>query len=1709
MPSQMGVLRPSPSARIRLRWLLLALVLAVAVPTLAVGLVATWQAATGERDAAEARLRDTARALALAVDREINTYRSTLAGLAGAVTLDGPAPDLAAFEVTARRAQAVLDTSLILVDAASLRQLINTSLRPGERPGPAPAASFRAAVETRRPVVTDLVSAAVAGQPLVGVGVPVEREGEVRFVLAARLDPGRLHGMLAAQNLPPGSYATVVDGKGLLVARSDGRHAEVVGHPIRQESLHASAGRPDGFFRAPGIDGAERVFAFRMSEAAPGWRVSVSEPAASFDAAWRGPIVAVATGGALALALGTALALLLARRILLPLDRLRRHAAALAGGTPGATAAAIPPAMVAELETLRRGFAEAEAAIGLREARLRSVVDTAADGILVAGADGRIVSANPAALRIFGHRQEELTGAPLGVLMPEGEAGRHDGHLAAHRATGQARALGVAGRQLMGRRRDGTEFPVELSVGSFEAGGERFFTGVVRDVTRRVAAEAAVTRHAERQALLLDLSRAILEEARDEAGLAALVFERVGPALGADMLFNFALEEGGGALLRLVAAPGVPQAQLDALRGVRIGEGLCGAVFAGGEAVSVDAARIGGGAEGTVLRALGVTAYVGHPLLGTDGRPFGTLAFASTARDRFEAEDLGLLQTLSRFVALAWQRRRAEAALRESEAFGRSVLCSTSDCMAVLDGEARLVFMNEPGRCQNEIEDLGTVLGSPVVALWPEESRPAVQAAIGQARAGQAARYTAYGPTAKGTPKWWDVTVTSLPGPAGEAPRLLSVARDITEARHAEQEMQDQEAFLRSVLDASTDCMKVVERDGTLSFMNANGQCLMEIDDFEAIRGADWAALWPEAGQGQVRQAVAAALADRPARFEAFCPTAKGTPKWWDVAVAPVRDAEGRVARLVSASRDVTARKRAERALARSEGRFRAAVQAVRGILWTNNAAGEMVGEQPGWAALTGQSYAEYQGYGWAKAVHPDDVEPSVQAWQAAVAVRRTFDFEHRVRTRDGTWRRFSIRAIPVLDGGEIREWVGVHTDVTEQREAEARLAESERHLRLEAERMDLALAAGAIIGTWNWDLTTDRFTVDERFAQVSGLDPALGHSGLPLEQVIATVHPADVAGLREAIAQAIAQGGAYSHEYRVRGRDGAYRWIEANGRVDLAADGAPLRFPGVLLDIGRRRAVEERLRENEARLRQALEAGRMGIWEWDLDANLLTWDARQFELFGLDPAAGMPTGDAALACVHPGDRLALEAAILTAMESEDGAYDAEFRIVLPGGAVRWLGGHGHAVRGADGRARRMVGLNFDITERREAEEVLARSRGELERLVEERTAALRASEERLAEAARMEALGRLAGGIAHDFNNVLQAVQGGVTLAAKRIRRDPEGAQRFLDLALDSTERGAAVTGRLLAFARRSELSAAPVEPRPMLEGLAQMLRLTLGPSVALRVEVAPDAPAMLADAAQLEAVLVNLANNARDALPEGGGTVTLAAAPARAPASLPPGEYVRVTVTDDGYGMTPEVLARITEPFFTTKPKGKGTGLGLAMARGFAEQSGGGLTIASMHGRGTTIALWLPRAGDGAERAAEEAEEAPPAGPRRSLLVVDDEPGIRATLAAALAEQGHAVAEAEDAHAALARLDSGLLPDALVTDLSMPGGMDGLALAREARQRRPGLPVLLVTGHVGDAARGALEEAAAGGAFAVLRKPVSAGMVDAQIAALLEGAA
>jgi signal transduction histidine kinase len=367
-----------------------------------------------------------------------------------------------------------------------------------------------------------------------------------------------------------------------------------------------------------------------------------------------------------------------------------------------------------------------------------------------------------------------------------------------------------------------------------------------------------------------------------------------------------------------------------------------------------------------------------------------------------------------------------------------------------------------------------------------------------------------------------------------------------------------------------------------------------------------------------------------------------------------------------------------------------------------------------------------------------------------------------------------------------------------------------------------------------------------------------------------------------------------------------------------------------------------------------------------------------------------------------------------------------------------------------------------------------------LDRLVGERTRDLAQANARLTEeiatreraqaallqAQKIEALGQLVGGIAHDFNNLLMAVIGNLDLLAKRVGADPR-LDRLVAGAMEGARRGATLTQRLLAFARKQELQAQAIDVARLVKEMTGLIDRSVGPMVQVGVEAEAALPAVTVDPNQLEMALLNLAVNARDAMPLGGALsiqISVDAVGAAGELGLPAGTYVRLKVRDTGEGMNPETLAKAVEPFFSTKAVGKGTGLGLSMVFGLAEQSGGALRLESTLGEGTTVSLWLPAA-SGAATPTEASVEATLTTAPITILLVDDDPLIAASTVALLEDLGHSVVQASSAEQALELLATDLQPDLMITDYAMPG-MTGLQLGREVQRALPKLPVLLATG-------------------------------------------
>ena len=544
------------------------------------------------------------------------------------------------------------------------------------------------------------------------------------------------------------------------------------------------------------------------------------------------------------------------------------------------------------------------------------------------------------------------------------------------------------------------------------------------------------------------------------------------------------------------------------------------------------------------------------------------------------------------------------------------------------------------------------------------------------------------------------------------------------------------------------------------------------------------------------------------------------------------------------------------------------------------------------------------------------------------------------------------------------------------------------------------------------------------------------------------------------------------------------------------------------------RRHLQERersaevLRQSEARLRIALAGGRLGFWELDPARGTLHASETCKGNFGRAGDTDFSYEDLRGA-IHPDDRDRQQDAVDRALAT--GAdLDVEFRVVWPDGSPHWIQLRGRAEAESAGPHVRILGVSLDITERKQAEEQLRILNVTLEQRVAEALAEQMATEAALRQAQKMEAVGQLTGGIAHDFNNLLTAISGNLELI-ETAASDPGRVRRLAAAALRSVMRGAQLTASLLAFSRRQSLRPEPTDANALIQEFATLVRRTLGERIQLELSFDPTLRPCLVDAAQLEAAVLNLAINARDAMPDGGTltiqtrTVDLGTRDLRENTEAKPGPYVAIEVRDTGMGMSADVLARAFEPFFTTKDVGgKGSGLGLSQLYGFVRQLRGHVVIDSVVGRGTTVTMFLPQTAAYAAPAQAEAPHATAgkvtAVSSATVLVVEDDADVLDVTCAMLRASGYRVLVARDGQEGLSLLHRGETVDLLFADIMMPNGVSGTHLARQARDLRPGIKVLLTSGY----AKAASDTGA--GEFEVLGKPYRQTQLAARIAAMLD---
>ncbi|XYD09071.1 PAS domain S-box protein [Methylobacterium sp. NMS12] len=924
----------------------------------------------------------------------------------------------------------------------------------------------------------------------------------------------------------------------------------------------------------------------------------------------------------------------------------------------------------------------------------------------------------------------------------------------------------------------------------------------------------------------------------------------------------------------------------------------------------------------------------------------------------------------------------------------------------------------------------------------------------------------------------------------GEPVRFIGTVRDITQARAAEAQARR----LAALVEQSSDFIGIADVQGTAEFVNDAGRRLVglnSLDDTRAHNLMDYFA--PE---------------DRATVLEQVLPAVRETGFWeGDLAfrnfttgiavpvhytIFPVRGADGAVSGYGTVTRDLTERRRQEA--------FRAALidlgdrlQACTDTADMAYVAAEIMARTLGldragygtldddlavieierdWTAPGVDSVAgrhRFDDYG--------DVRADLAAGREIVIPDVTAD--PRTEADPGPLLAIGVRAlinVPVLERGrvvavfflhdrQVRDWrrdkLAFIRDIAERTRtaierfrAEASRRESEEQFRAFAEAMPNHVWAATADGGLYW--------FNQQVYAYSGTRPG-ELDGTAWAEI---VHPNDAEEAARAWGEALASGTPYYIEFRIRRSDGTYRWFLVRAQPIRGPGGQVVRWVGTNTDIeDRRRAAEELERLNATLEQQVEERTRDRDRMWRLSTDVMLVADFEARIEAVNPAwltllgwseAELVNADF-MGFVHPDD-VAATLADVGRLAQGITTLRFENRYRHKDGSYRWLSWT--AV--PDEKFIHAVGR--DVQAEKEAAQALAKT------------------EEALRQSQKMEAVGQLTGGIAHDFNNLLTGIAGSLELLQTRMSQGRmTDLDRYMTAAQGAAKRAAALTHRLLAFSRQQTLDPKPTNVNALVHGMEELIRRTVGPSIHIEVVGAAGLWPALVDPPQLENALLNLCINARDAMP-GGGRITVETANkwlderGAKERELPPGQYLSLCVTDTGTGMTPDVIARAFDPFFTTKPMGQGTGLGLSMIYGFARQSGGQVRIYSELGQGTTMCIYLPRhygEADGAE-AAPDLAGAPRAEQGETVLIVDDEPSIRMLVTEVLEDLGYTAIEAADASAGLKVLQSDVRIDLLVTDVGLPGGMNGRQMADAARVGRPDLKVLFITGYAENAAIG-----------------------------------
>ena len=871
---------------------------------------------------------------------------------------------------------------------------------------------------------------------------------------------------------------------------------------------------------------------------------------------------------------------------------------------------------------------------------------------------------------------------------------------------------------------------------------------------------------------------------------------------------------------------------------------------------------------------------------------------------------------------------------------------------------------------------------------------------------------------------------------AGQPTRQIGTIQDITDQKRVEEALRDSEARLRAFMDHAPAIMYLKDRQGRYQIVNREFERVEGVTA-EQVRGRTLHDLKPRKGLAALADQDREVLETGRASIRELSDHWEGIFKHLIVVKFPVRDAAGNNVGIGCYAQDITERKLAEEALHASEARMQAFVDHApvfisikdrdcRFLMINRKAAKGL--DRPA-EEIIGKTITEilpFEGAEHILAMERQVIETGeMVSREVHLPERRPFPWTLEVK-------------FPILNGdGEAIAVGGVAIDISDRKKAEMALAESEARF--------LSFMDHAPFDMYVKDLN-GRYVMVNHGAEHSWGRPRaeiLGRSVRELSQSRGVQEVEDIEREVLRTGNAVARevhftdlGAEWTHEVKFPIKDGS---------------GNITHIGGVAVDISNKKQVEFALSESEGRLRRAQQQARLAYWSTDFATATYQWSSGSGPIYGMNDD-DMPANEGAYEkFIHPDDRERVRRLYDQVRNNLD-SYSLEYRLLRADGSIAWVRELGDVEYDADGRRVAVQGTLQDITVRRNLEEQLQQSQ-------------------------KMEAVGQLTGGIAHDFNNLLAIILGNLDLLNEQ-KDMAFSTRRKIETSIKAGLRAADLTHRLLAFARRQTLIPKLIDINELIRSMAPLLQRPLGPKIAITFNLAPDIWSAEVDPSQLEMALLNLTLNARDAMADGGsltigtGNMTVAPEQAVATGSVPAGDHIVISVADIGTGMSDEVKARAFDPFFTTKGVGKGTGLGLSMVYGFVKQSGGHVQIESRPGAGTTVTIYLARAVRSADTAA-AVEGAPiAAGQQETVLLVEDEMDVRSLAEAYLEMFGYLVISAADGPTALAALDANAKIDLLLTDIILPGAMDGIAIAAHVRATRPDVKIVYISGYAPDPA-------------------------------------